>query len=715
MAERFARIVVGARVAIVTGWIAVAVTAALLLPSLEEAQTGALGDLVPIGAEAIEAEQRSAELFLFPFSSRTVVVQRDPDGLTTEQLVRTAARVTEVNRNVLPELRDAAGAYGITNAIPGLSFAREDGTTAVSALLFNLDIGQVGRTRRAENFMEALGSSPGTFAGVTGVIPARAAQAEAIRDRLPLVEIVTLLFIALTVGVYLRSAVAPVVTLATVAVAYIVSVRLVAVLGAAVDISVPAEVEPVVVALLFGIVTDYALFFMSRFRSLVADGASGRDAGRRTTAELTPIVFTCGIAVAAGSAALAVADLGFLKAFGPGMALAVLIGLLVVLTMLPATLALLGARLFWPSTPQRQPARRGRPRVERLIRFAVERPKTTVAASLAVIAAMGAGTAWLELGNPVIRGLSADAEARVAYEQLSEGFAPGVVAPTTLIVEGEDIVQERAALSSLQAVLEDQPGIAGVLGPATQPAQRPFGAVLSQTGDAARYVLFTETDPLGADAIRRLGNLRARIGDLAEAVGLEDARASFAGDTALVSEIIDTANGDLAEVVPAVLIVVALVLALFLRAIAAPIYLVLLAALAPLASVGLAVVVFQGIFGYPELTYYVPIVAAVLLVSLGSDYNVFVAGSIWAQLRHRPLREAIVAGGGDAAHAIAAAGIVLAASFAALALVPVRAFQELAFVLAVGLLIDAFLIRLVLAPAVILLAGRRRARANTAH
>ena len=148
---------------------------------------------------------------------------------------------------------------------------------------------------------------------------------------------------------------------------------------------------------------------------------------------------------------------------------------------------------------------------------------------------------------------------------------------------------------------------------------------------------------------------------------------------------------------------------IFLRALIAPLYLVVLAALAPLASIGPAVALFQGVLGQ-DLTYFVPIVAAVLLVSLGSDYNVFIAGSIWAEARRRPLREAVVAGGSGAAHAIAAAGVVLAASFAALALVPISAFQELAFVLAAGLLIDAFLIRLVLAPAVIVLAERRRSR-----
>ncbi len=189
--------------------------------------------------------------------------------------------------------------------------------------------------------------------------------------------------------------------------------------------------------------------------------------------------------------------------------------------------------------------------------------------------------------------------------------------------------------------------------------------------------------------------------------GYPGAKISIAGDTALVQETIDNATSDLWRVAPAVLAAIALVLVVFLRGLVAPLYLVAIAALAPLAATGLTVAVFQGLLGHSELTYFVPIAAGVLLVALGSDYNVFLVGRIWAEAEARPLREAIVVGGAGAARAISAAGVVLAASFAATALVPLQAFRELAFLLATGLLIDAFLVRSVLVPAVIALAGYR--------
>src|SRR5690606_31131818 len=98
------------------------------------------------------------------------------------------------------------------------------------------------------------------------------------------------------------------------------------------------------------------------------------------------------------------------------------------------------------------------------------------------------------------------------------------------------------------------------------------------------------------------------------------------------------------------------------------------------------------------LAYFVPFGAAVLLLSLGSDYNVFLTGRIWQEARGRPLREAVRVAGARAATPIAIAGLVLAASFALLALVPLRAFHQLAFAMTFGLLLDAFLVRTLLVP-----------------
>ena len=311
----------------------------------------------------------------------------------------------------------------------------------------------------------------------------------------------------------------------------------------------------------------------------------------------------------------------------------------------------------------------------------------------------------LDLGNPLIRGLPRDSEARQAYAHGSRGFTPGILSPTVLIVQQPGIVERRDRLVRLQRLLERQPGVAQVVGPAEQPVEREFGAVYSRTGGAARFFVVLHGDPLGARAIKIMRRLERRLPELLATARLPRAQVALAGDTALVAETVEGTVEDLRRIAPAALAVVLLILIVFLRALVAPLYLVAASVLALLASLGLATYVFQDLLGFGELTYYVPFAAAVLLVSLGSDYNVFLAGRIWAEARRRPVRSAVVVAGARAATPIAIAGLVLAASFALLALVPLRPFRELAFTMAVGLLIDAFLVRTLLVPALITLVG----------
>ncbi len=707
-----AALIVRLRWAVIVFWIAAAGILTVTLPSIREAQTGALGDLVPNGARALEAELRSSQLFGFPLLSRTLVVQRKPRGLSVSELATTVGRAVALNRNAYPELQRVGGALPVNNALGKPPFSREGSTTAITYLFFSPAVSQSDREELANRFVERrIEPQYRGFVGVTGAVSARAAQAQEIKEALPWVELGTVLLVALVVGLHFRAIGPPLATLLAVGIAYLVSIRLIAFIGQAIGVSVPSEVQPVIVVLLFGVVTDYSIFFLSRIRRRMADGEQPRAAATRGTAELLPIVTTAGITVVGASAALVVAKLGFFRAFGPGTAMAVLLGLLVSVTLIPALLAVAGRTLYWPRRPKVQAridAVTGRPRRPRrasALRVATQRPVLTAMVVTGVLLLAATGLLQLKLGNPLIRGLPADSVTRQAYVQASQGFAPGILSPTVVIVERAGLVAQRGRLVAFQRLLERQPGVAQVVGPAQQPVEQPFGAVYSRTGGAARFFVVLASDPLGARAVMSLERVERRLPALLAAGGLPRARASVAGDTALVAETVNDTIGDLGRVAPASLSVVLVILVVFLGALLAPLYLLAASMLALLASLGLAAYVFEDVLGYGELTYYVPFAAAVLLVSLGSDYNVFLAGRIWAEARKRPLRSAVAVAGARAATPITIAGLVLAASFALLALVPLRPFRELAFTMAVGLFIDAFLVRTLLVPALITLVG----------
>jgi RND superfamily putative drug exporter len=227
----------------------------------------------------------------------------------------------------------------------------------------------------------------------------------------------------------------------------------------------------------------------------------------------------------------------------------------------------------------------------------------------------------------------------------------------------------------------------------------------SRGGGAARLAVVFHSDPLGAPAIDHLRALRDRMPAMLRTAGLPGTRAVFGGETALADDTVSRVLDDLARVAVVVVLVNLVLLAMFMRALVAPLYLVAASVLGLLASLGLTTFVFQRLLGEDDVTYYVPFAAAVLLVALGSDYNVFVAGRIWEQARRMRLREAIAVAAPQAARAVTVAGLALAASFALLAIVPLRSFREFAFVMAAGVLIDTFVVRTLLVPALTSLFG----------
>ncbi|HEX6620992.1 MAG TPA: MMPL family transporter, partial [Solirubrobacteraceae bacterium] len=592
-----------------------------------------------------------------------------------------------------------------------------------------------------------LGGPRAAVVGVTGAAPAREAPFHHIEQALPLIEGASVVLIALIVALAFRSIGAPLVALAAAGIAYAIAMRVLPWLGERANVTVPKEIEPVVVVLLLGLVTDYSIFFLSATRRRLRAGDERIPAARAAVAEVAPIVFTAGLIVAAGTAALVVGHLQFFRAFGPGLAATTLITLAVSITLVPALVGLFGPRLFGarqlreqppPPPPDgdegergwargRLPLRLTRPvtAVRRtgelarehqtprwrlvLSRVASSRPVAVpialIAIGLLVFAALNVRST--ALGLSLVRALPAGDQVRRADDAASRGFAPGIVSPTEVDVLAPGVAGRTAQLARLQALVGRQAGVAAVVGAPEQPPPPAPQVMVSRDGGAARLAIVFDSDPLGAPAIDHLRGLRDRMPGLLRSAGLSGARVVYGGQTALADDTVSRVLADLARVAVVAVLVNLLLLALFMRALVAPLYLVASSILGLLATLGLSTLFFQGVLGQDDLTYYVPFAAAVLLVALGSDYNVFVAGRIWDEARRMRLREAIAVAAPQAARAVTVAGLALAASFALLAIVPLRSFREFAFVMAVGVLVDTFLVRTLLVPALTSLFGER--------
>jgi RND superfamily putative drug exporter len=743
--------------AVPVAWIALLVAATLTLPSLGSAGSAPLEDLVAEDSPALAAQERSAELFGAPLATDTVVVQRDPDGLSEDE--RDAFAVAAGEEAV------GEGHPGITGVLPVVNLSagplrwNEEGTTALAFLAFDDSLNLEERRDASARFVDRLAPAEGARAGQTGPAPARLAQYDAIVDALPLITAGSILLIALIVGLHFRSWAAPLMTLAAAGIAYGIALRVLGWAGETADVAIPREVEPVLVVLILGLVTDYAVFFLSAFREAWPGAGSKYAAMRAATAGTARVVLTAGLIVAAGTAALVVGKLDFFRAFGPGLAITALVSVAVCLTFIPACLALFGGRLAPreqapaqgtapppdaapPGTrlPERLRLRlagpltamraarhaadeRGLPRRRVLAARVVSSPPVAVVVVLVCCAGLlvaASGVRHLDLGMTLVPSLPEDDPVRLAGEDARHGFAPGITAPVEVILERDGIASELDGLAALQDGLREQPGVATVVGPAEERGLIGQGVSTSEDGAAARIAVLLDHEPGSATAIDTVDGLEDRLPGLVADAGLGTAVpmgwaatapdavvVGLSGETALGGDTVEAVVGDLWRIGLAALALNLLFLVIFMRALVAPLYLLAASVLGYAAGLGLTVFVFQELLGYDGLTYYVPLATAVLLVSLGSDYNVFVAGRIWAEARTRRLREAVAVATPQAAGAVTVAGLTLAASFALLALVPLRSFREFALLMVIGVLIDTLLVRSLLIPGLISIFGEK--------
>jgi RND superfamily putative drug exporter len=691
------RSIVWARLLVIAAWIAGAALATSQLPSGLGGEGAQLGSLLPRSSEALEVEERALAKFGFPLISRSMVVARKEGGFDAgdaHAAARYIARVDEGSK---------------LKAVPFAAEGRPFDTGRIGdTLLVYLYAPQSEAVGASEEFAAGLRrATDADTAHVTGAYPAAAAEANLVDEHLPWVEIATVVLVVAILLVYFRSVGIPLLCLAGVGLAYLVSDRLLGVAAEQFDLGIPEEVQPVIIALLFGVLTDYLVFFVTGFRARLLRGASPVEAASAVTAELLPVVSTAALMIAGATMTLSLSGVDFLSAFGPAMAIAVVVAAVVSLTFLPACLAILGRFAFWPhrlevaergAEPARDPEGRARGRI---VGFAARHPVVTTVVCLVALLAAASGLRELELGNPIIRGLPTTTQSRQGYDEASQAFGPGVVGPTMLVIEGEGVGSDPTALSALREEVEAEPGVSSVVGPSERLAAAPPGVFVAKDQSAARYLVILDADPNGPVAPDILSRLESRLPMLIAESGLHGATFGVTGDTSIGHELTeDTWQAGL-KVAPAAIAVLLILLWALLRSRTAPIYLVASSLFVVAAALGLTVYVFQGLLDYNELAFFVPVATAILMLALGADYNVFLISRIWREAERRDLRDAVRTAGSRASSAIAVAGLILALSFAAVWLIPIAAFRELAFAMFVGLMLDTWVARPLLVPALV--------------
>nr|WP_239091131.1 MMPL family transporter [Asanoa iriomotensis] len=479
-----------------------------------------------------------------------------------------------------------------------------------------------------------------------------------------------------------RSPVLPLLPLMAAGGALVTAEALIYLLAKHAGLTINAQTSFVLTVLVFGAATDYALLLTSRYREELLRHEDRHEAMAVALRRSSPAIIASAATVAVGLLVLMLATLNSTKGLGPASAIGIVVGLLAMVTLMPALLVIFGRWIFWPRRPVHgAPARGGQGIWTRIGTAIARRPRTVWIATALVLGAMAFAVTGLKAdGIPSKDQFTNSTQAVTGEEIQARHFPAGSGDPVYVVARADSAEQVRAALAGV-------PGLTGV----TPPVVKNDSALILGTLEAA---------PNSDAAVRTVEAARTAI----HAVDGADAR--LGGSTAITLDIQESAARDSTVVMPVVLLVVFLILALLLRAIVAPLLLIATVVLSFGAALGVSALMFNHVFGFAGADAAFPLQTFVFLVALGIDYNIFLVTRVREEsLRHGTHRGALI-GLSATGGVITSAGLVLAGTFAALVSLPLVLAAQIGFTVAFGVLLDTLIVRSVLVTALTLDVGR---------
>jgi RND superfamily putative drug exporter len=478
-------------------------------------------------------------------------------------------------------------------------------------------------------------------------------------------------------------------------------------------VTLNGQVQGILFILVIGAATDYSLLYVSRYREALRETPSRWDATWvALKGSIEPIAASAGTVIA-GLLCLLLSELNSNRALGPVAAIGIVFAFVSAMSFLPALLLLAGRTAFWPLRPKVGSATatataHQRGLWARLGRGIGKRPRTIWIVTGIVLVAAALGVTQLRAGgvaqSDLVEGYSA---ARTGQTVLGEHFPKGAGSPVLIVAKADglqtaaDTALRSSGVSSVGVLSKASPsGTLPVTTSGVQSFGSPAGASAKPTEAAGRVLLEAtlSSDPDSDAAQKTVNGLRSSYAGTGVLVG---------GVTATAIDSNDAGAHDRNLIIPIVLVVILLILMLLLRAVVAAVLLILSVVVSFAASLGVAALVFNGIFRFPGADPAVPLYGFVFLVALGVDYNIFLMTRVREESRRWGTRPGVLRGLSVTGGVITSAGIVLAATFAALSVIPVLFLTQIAFIVSFGVLLDTIIVRSLLVPALMYDVGSR--------
>jgi RND superfamily putative drug exporter len=548
------------------------------------------------------------------------------------------------------------------------------------------------KTLRAD--IKPLMPGTGLTVGVTGAAAQQLDSQQSSQRADQIVLIATLGLILILLLLIFRSPIIALLPLIVIALVSQVATGLISDINKALNLNADSSISTILIVVLFGIGTDYILFLMFRYRERLRSGEDPKQAMVNAVARVGEVIASAAGVVIAAFLALLLSTLSVLRSIGPALAIAVAVTLIAGLTLIPAVVSLLGPRVFWPSKAWRREPKAAR--FTAIGRSLGRRPGVFALVSGLVLAALAIGAlSYKPTFDLSSAGIPSNAESQKALKTLEKGLPPGATDPTYVLLHarsGQPL--PTAELAAYEAKLKTLSGVGAVAPPK-----------LSADRATANYTVTLSYNPQSTVAVNVL---KTTLQPGIHAAAPAGTYALVGGTTAVFADIQRAVNHDYAVVFPTAAVIILLILALLLRSVVAPWYLLVSVGLGFGATLGASVLVFQGLGGQAGLVFVLPVYMYLFVVALGTDYNILMIARLREQARDgMPPRQAASVAFQHAAPTIAAAGLILAGTFASLTLAGNTILAQLGFAVAAGIALAAFVMAMFFSPSLTALIGNR--------
>lgn len=518
--------------------------------------------------------------------------------------------------------------------------------------------------------------------------------------------VATVLIILIILLVIYRSPILAIIPLVVVGIAYLVVSPL---LGTMADhgwIDKDAQAVAIMVVLLFGAGTDYCIFLITRYRDVLLVEENKFTALATAVRESVGAIIMSGLTVVIGLATLALADYGAFQRFAVPFSFGVLVTGFAVVTLLPAVLGILGRAAFWPFVPRTVEAekvhaeKKNKPYKERkpnhrfmraVGEFVTSKPWLVIIVAGVILIGLAITSTNIKYNYDLISSFPEDMPSREGFTIIAENFTPGELAPVQLLVDGEgtdlDITKELEAL----------PYVGLVEGMRTGETKK----------NIQLYEIDLDKDPYSNAAMDDVEKMKEDVKSILAKQNLENNEFWIGGETSAQLDQKVVQLGDEKLIQPVMIIIIFLVLLVYLRAIVTSIQIMITVLISFFSALGAGWLIIHYGLGHEAMASAIPLYSFVFIIALGNDYNIFMISDIWKnRKRGIPHKQAISKGIASTGAVITSAGLILAGTFLVLASLPIRLLVQFGIVTAVGVLLDTFVVRPLLVPALITVFGK---------